>query len=86
MSSPKDPELKPPAPPMIRDPFPNLSFARKYLWNFLDQNAYRRVLRLGVPGPWQAYEMGYRAAKMENELEQARRLRSGSDVDLHLTV
>lgn len=62
-----EPEVKGP------DPFPNLTFARRHLWGFWDQNAFRRMLRLGVPSPWDAYARGYRDAVRDQELAAARK-------------
>ena len=53
----------------VFDPFPNLTYARKERWNWLDHLAYRRLQRLGFPSPWNAFFMGYKTAKNQ-ELPQ----------------
>lgn len=67
MPLPVDPEFVRIVP---KDPFPGLTFAKTHLWSFLDHFAWRRMLRLGIPSPWQAYAMGYEAARIEARLEK----------------
>lgn len=42
----------------VGNPFPQVSFARQHLWGWLDHWAWRRMRRLGVPTPTQAYHQG----------------------------
>lgn len=41
------------------DPFPMFTYAKAHLWRALDQWAWRRLRRLGMPTPHLAYQMGW---------------------------
>lgn len=51
------------------DLFPSLKFAMVSCWNFFDHWAWRRMRRLSVPTPWMAYELGYKQALLDFQLE-----------------